>query len=193
MSLYDNFISYVNKESLVSEGDIILLAVSGGPDSLALFDLFCRAREEMGVELAVFHLNHCLRQEAEEEAGFVASLCNEAGIQAFVKEYDVGDFTRREGLSVEEGARKVRFRMMSRLVEEHLIDKVALGHNKNDLVETVFFNLIRGTGLKGLRGIDPRSRWHEMELIHPLLSFSRREIQDYCRSRNLNPRRDSSN
>lgn len=193
MALFDKFLSFLDNENLIDDGDYVLLAVSGGPDSLAMFDLFRRAEMEMDMELAVFHLNHCLRKEAAEDAEFVASLCAQYNIRAFIEEVDVGKFTHREGLSPEEGARKVRFLTMARLVREHMLDRVSLGHNKNDLVETVLLNLFRGSGLRGLRGIDPLSRWQEMVIIHPLLPFSRREIEDYCQSRGLTPRRDRSN
>jgi len=193
MDIYKEFFSYLKQNYLVENGDSILLAVSGGPDSLAMFDLFCRVSDEIGLDLSVFHLNHLMRKEAKNDADFVASICKEYEIDFFLEEVDVPEYVDRKGLSPEEGARKKRFECMNRIANKHLIDKVSLGHNKDDQVETVLLNLFRGAGLKGLSGISPVSYWKGMEIIHPLLIFSREDIEKYCDFRNLSPCIDKTN
>ena len=185
--------SYLNYESLVENGDKILLGVSGGPDSLAMLDLFYRIRESFNLELIVFHLNHCFREEATSEAKFVEQICNEYDIKVFIEKCDVPQIAKQKGLSSEEAAREVRLDFMTEKASQLNVDKIALAHHKDDLVETIFLNLVRGSGLKGLSGISPCTEIRQFKIIHPLLSLYQEEIEDYCKERNLNPRRDPTN
>lgn len=193
MDILNKFKDYINDESLVNNGDKILLGVSGGPDSLAMLDLFSRIEGEFDLQLFVFHLNHCFREEAAEEAQFVEHICEEYGIKSFIEEYDVPRLAKEEGLSPEEAARKVRLNFLIERANNLIVDKIALAHHRDDLVETIFLNLIRGSGLNGLSGITPWTKIRDHNIIHPLLSISREEIEEYCQKRELNPRRDPTN
>lgn len=193
MDLINKFKEYIKKELLIETGDAVLLGVSGGPDSLTMLDLFNRIRDEFNLEVVVFHLDHKFRSEAAAEAEFVAGVCNELQIKVIVEEFDVPSLVEEEGLSPEEAARNVRFEKMRKQAANLNIKKVALAHNKDDLVETIFLHLFRGTGLKGLSGIDPVNEMKGIIFIHPLLNIFRQEIEEYCQARSLNPRYDPSN
>lgn len=193
MALLERFKEYLIKENLIEKGDSILLAVSGGPDSLAMLDLFCRIKDEYNLNLLVFHLNHMFRQEAFAEALFVKDVAENYGLQVILEEFNVPEYIASHGYSPEEGARKARFYFLQKWASQYKIRKIGLAHNKDDLVETVFLNILRGTGLKGLAGILPLTERDGLFIIHPLLDILRLEIEDYCRKRNLNPRFDRTN
>lgn len=193
MDLLTQFKNYIKKENLIEKNESIILGVSGGPDSLTMLDLFSRIKDEFKLELIIFHLNHLFREEAREEAIFVENLAGEYGIKAIIEEFDVPKFVEEKACSPEEGARKIRFELLSKWAEKYDIKRAAVAHNKDDLVETVFLNLFRGTGLKGLTGITPVSRFGNLIVIHPLLNFLRVDIESYCEKRNLKPRLDPSN
>ncbi len=193
MELINKFKTYIKSKSLIEADDSILLGVSGGPDSLTMLDLFDRIRHNFNLEIVVFHLNHKFRNEAEEEAEFVAEFCSKLRIKAIIEEFDVPSLVEDEGLSPEEAARQVRFDRMKKQADNLNIKKIALAHNKNDLVETIFLHIFRGTGLKGLSGIDPVNEVSGFKFIHPLLNIYRQEIEDYCQYRGLKPRHDPTN
>ncbi|MFW6269478.1 MAG: tRNA lysidine(34) synthetase TilS [Bacillota bacterium] len=193
MDLINDFKEYLNQGSLIIKKDRLLLGVSGGPDSLTMLDLVDRIRKEFNLHIIVFHLNHQFREKACEEAEFVRSFCQKRNIKVIVKEYDVPGFKAKKKFSFEEAARKIRLNLMIKEANKNDIKKIVLGHNKDDLVETMLLNLFRGSALKGLTGINPISSYKEVKLIHPLLNISRKRIEKYCNFRNLNPRRDLSN
>ncbi|MFW6308580.1 MAG: tRNA lysidine(34) synthetase TilS [bacterium] len=195
MDLKRRFKQFLREKSLINTGETLLLGVSGGPDSLTMLDLFFRLREqnESDFEFVVFHLNHCFRSGAAQEAEFVREFCQKRSLEVNIKSFDVPSFAEKEGLTPEEAARKVRFNLMKQLGDELGIKKAALAHNRDDLVETVLFNMFRGSGLGGLKGIEPRSEVQGLTIIHPLLEFSRQEIESYCGFRSLNPVHDPTN
>lgn len=193
MDLLARFKNYIIREELVEKGDSIILGVSGGPDSLTMFDLFSRIKDEYKLEIVIFHLNHMFRKEAGEEALFVKTFAEEYGFEVVIEEFNVPEFIKKNSYSPEEGARIVRFKLLSTWAKKYDIKKVALAHNKDDLVETVFLNLFRGTGLKGLVGIMPLTKTNNLNIIHPLLDFFRTEIEMYCQERDLKPCHDPSN
>jgi tRNA(Ile)-lysidine synthase len=193
LDLLYEFQDYIKKESLLKFNESILLGVSGGPDSLTMLDLFSRIRNEYGLNLVVFHLNHMFREEAYDEAKFVAGVSAKYNIKSIIKTFDVPSLVSSKGLSPEEAARMVRFDIMFRLCRELNIAKVALAHNQDDLVETVLLHMFRGTALKGLSGIRPVSYIDNVFIIHPLLSMWRSKIEAYCKYRGLEPRYDRTN
>ncbi|MFW6381630.1 MAG: tRNA lysidine(34) synthetase TilS [Bacillota bacterium] len=193
MDLLDRFKKYLKTESLIKQGDSVLLGVSGGPDSLAMMDLFTRLACQLELELTVFHLNHQFRREADAEAEFVGNISREYGLKAVIKSHDVPDFARKQGLSPEEAAREIRFRFLLETAEQQGADRIALAHNRDDLVETVLMNIFRGTGMTGLTGILPEVKIEGKQVIHPLLAIDRSQIEDYCSFRQLSPRLDPTN
>ncbi len=193
MNLLNQFEDYIINEKLIAKGDSIILGVSGGPDSMTMLDLFACLKKKYALNIVIFHLNHMFRKEADKEALFVKTKAKEYDLHVVIEKFDVPRLIKEENLSPEEGARETRFRLLSKLAKKLDIKKIAMAHNKDDLVETVFLNLIRGTGLKGLTGIEPSSNNYGLSIIHPLLALSRVDIEYYCKENNLEPRIDPSN
>ena len=133
------------------------------------------------------------RQEAFAEAEYVKKVAEGYGLEVIVEEFNVPEYIEKHGYSPEEGARLARFHFLEKWAGKYEIKKIALAHNKDDLIETVFLNIFRGTGLKGLAGIPPLTERNNILIIHPLLVFFRQEIEEYCRERNLNPCYDRTN
>lgn len=189
----ERFKENLKDKNLISNNNRLLLGVSGGPDSLTMLDLFTSIKDEFNLELIVFHLNHLFREEASKEAEYVKEICAKKNVRTIIKTHDVPKYVQDNNLSPEEGARKIRFKYLKEIYQEKEIDKVCLAHNKDDLVETVLLNIFRGSGLRGLKGIEDNITINGMKIIHPLLIFFRSEIIDYCDSNNLEPVYDPSN
>lgn len=193
MDLINKFKEKLIQFSLIEKGDRLLLGVSGGPDSLTMLDLFNRTKDEFNLKLVIFHLNHCFRSEAKKEARYVEKICEKKNLPVVVKSFDVSSYAEKKGLTPEEAAREVRFSKMKKILLERSLQRVCLGHNRDDVVETVLFNLFRGCGLRGLKGIEPKTVVKGIKLIHPLLFFTRQQIESYCELKNLNPVSDPTN
>ena len=176
---------------LLSPGDKVLVAVSGGPDSLSLLHLLWAEREARQIgSVEAAHLDHGLRgEESAAEAAWVAGWCAGRGIACHVERVDVAELARQHGKSTQEAARDARYALLSELAGQIGADKIATGHTRDDQTETVLANILRGTGLDGLRGIPERRGL----IVRPLLSVSRAEIEAYCAANNLQPRQDGSN
>lgn len=180
----------VRRFHMFTRGDLVLVGVSGGPDSLALLHVLCSLREELDIGLHVAHLNHRLRPEAGDDAAFVASVAAGLGLPFTVAEADVAGLARRRRISLEEAGREARYEFFGRLREETGARRLALGHNRDDLAETVLMRVLRGTGPWGLAGIPPvRDGW----IVRPLLDVPRAAVEAYCRAAGLEPRRDVTN
>lgn len=189
--IFNKVLSSVKKHNLIEDGDKIVVGVSGGPDSIALIHILNKLRESMDIKLYVAHLNHQLRGiNSQEDAFFVTKFCDELGITCFVKSEDVSAYCGENGLSVEEGARTLRYKMFEEVKLKTKSNKIALGHNLNDQAETVLMRILRGTGLEGLKGIEIK---RNDGVIRPLLEIKRGEIEDYCKEHDLNPRIDETN
>ena len=185
---------------LLQERAPLLVAVSGGPDSLALLSILGALRQQYPLRLHVAHLNHGLRgPEAEEDARYVQEVSSRLGVPLTIESADVGSFRLRHRLSWEAAAREVRYSFLSRTAKAVGASVVALGHTADDQAETVLLHLLRGTGLQGLRGMLPFSRWRSSDgfqkiaLARPLLEVTRRETEAFCLASGLTPRYDSSN
>ncbi len=165
--------------------DSVLVAVSGGADSVALLHML---REE-GRELAAAHYNHGLRPEADADEAFVKTLCEDWGIPFTAGRGDVAAEAARRGAGVEETAREMRYAFLEPVRSERGLCRIATAHNADDNAETVLLNLVRGAGLSGLCGIPPQ-RGH---IIRPILHLSRAEILAYLTEHNLPYREDASN
>ena len=179
-------------------GRRLVVAVSGGPDSLALLYALHRLRDELGLALHVAHLDHRLRgQDSAADAEFVAQTCAKLGIDYTVEDVDVPAFRREHRMSQEEAAREVRYRFLVCVAEQVGADTVALGHTSDDQVETVLMNVIRGSGLRGLRGMRPVSKQRiagsDLTLFRPLLNLPKQDTIAYCEALHLTPRADESN
>ena len=180
---------------MARSGDTVVVAVSGGPDSLCLLHALARLRGELGICLHVAHLDHGLRgAESGSEADFVRETAAEWGIAATVEHIDVAAYRSQHRLTLEEAARQVRYDFLARVARATSAAAVAVAHTADDQAETIVMHLLRGAGLTGLRGMLPVSAWKgETTIIRPLLDVWRRNVEAYCAANNLQPRRDRSN
>jgi tRNA(Ile)-lysidine synthase len=181
--------AHIQRYNLLTKGDKVVVACSGGPDSLALLYILSELRPDYQLELAVAHVNHMFRIESKEEAIFVGRVAGQLGVAYYQAEINVPEYIEKTGLSAEEAARIVRYRFLYQVAEEWQANKIATGHHRDDQAETVLLHLLRGSGGKGLGAMKRVNG----TLIRPLLSVSRREIEEYCRLANLHPCEDKSN
>ncbi|MBY2478313.1 tRNA lysidine(34) synthetase TilS [Clostridioides difficile] len=189
--IFDKVLGTINKHNLIQKGDKIVLGLSGGPDSVCLLHVLNRLKKDFNIEIYAAHLNHQIRGiEAQKDALYVSKLCEDMGIVFFVKSINVPKYCENEGLSLEEGARKLRYEMFYEIKDKIKANKIAIGHNLNDQAETVMMRIMRGTGLTGLKGID---YIRDNCIIRPILDVERSDIEDYCEAYNLNPRIDKTN
>lgn len=191
-------LGFIQENQLVSSQHCLLVAVSGGPDSVCLLYILVKLREELGIRLHVAHLNHQLRgAESEADAHYVSDLAHRLDIPATIEQRDVKAYQAQQHISLEEAAREVRYTFLAQAAKSIGANRVAVGHTVDDHIETILMHLIRGTGTKGLRGLQPSSRWqssgNSLTIIRPLLPVSRWETADYCRNHQLIPRIDASN
>ena len=183
----------------LAPGDLVVVAVSGGPDSLALLHALAGTRRQTSLRLYAAHLDHGLRgEEARADAAFVAQACRGLGIGLTSESADTGAFRRAHRLSLEDAARRLRYRFLARVAAELGARAVAVGHTLDDQAETVLMNIVRGAGLTGLRGMSESSTRRiegtDVNLFRPLLAgVSRSDTEGYCAALGLEPRHDSSN
>ena len=196
--LQQRVLHFSQEHHLVSGQHTLLIAVSGGPDSVCLLHILVKLQDELGIRLHVAHLNHQLRgTESEADAQYVSDLARRLGIPATIEQRDVKAYQAQQHLSLEEAAREVRYTFLAQVAESITANRVAVGHTADDHIETILMHLIRGTGTRGLRGLQPNSRWqssgNSLTIIRPLLPISREETASYCRNHKLTPRLDASN
>jgi tRNA(Ile)-lysidine synthase len=171
--------------------DSVLIGVSGGPDSVALFHLLLTFAPRYSLRLGVAHLNHCLRQnDSDKDAEFVASLADRFDIPCYVQKANVRKYQIENKLSLEEAARRVRHSFLNKMAEENRFNKIAFGHQFDDNAELVLMNLFRGSGPLGISGIPPL---RDGKIIRPLLQSNRSEIIAYLDQNGLKYISDSSN
>jgi len=199
-TLAQRVINSIREQDLISAGDKLVVAVSGGADSVCLLHILAQHRSDLDVVLHAAHLNHQLRgAESDADAGYVSSLTRKLGIPAIIERQDVAAYHDRKGGSLEEAAREVRYGFLARVAKSIGASKVLTGHTCDDHIETVLLHLLRGAGTAGLCGLQLRSALpcsknsSPLEVVRPLLEITRQETVDYCRRHRLAPRSDSSN
>lgn len=170
-----------NLKSYNLEGFGVLLAVSGGKDSMTMLDLFNYFKYELKLNLVVCHFNHSLRDDADRDEKFVKTQCEKYGLKFYSKKEDVLLYSNENKLSTEEGARFLRYKFFDEVKRIENLEYIATAHNKNDLAETVIMRIFRGTGINGLIGIQSERG----DLIRPILNFSRDEIEKYIEENNI--------
>ncbi|MBQ6860717.1 MAG: tRNA lysidine(34) synthetase TilS [Clostridia bacterium] len=173
----------IQKFNLIDETDKLVIGVSGGPDSLALLNLL----HELGYNICVAHVNHGLRENAINDQKFVLEFCNEKNIPCFVKEVKLLEI--ESDMTTEELGRKIRYDFFDEILKQEGCTKIVTAHNANDNAETVIMNIIRGSGLSGLKGIGASRE----NIIRPLIETTRDEIELYCKNAGLTPCHDESN
>lgn len=188
--LEEKFLKTIKENNLIEKEDVIVVGVSGGPDSITLLTCLNKYKEKLGIRLVVAHINHLIREDSTEDEQFVENVCKEMNIKFYCKRAKVEEIAKAEKLGTEETGRKIRYEFFDKVAEKENANKIAIAHNMNDNAESMILNLIRGCGLTGLEGIQP----NEYEkYIRPLINCSRSEIEDYCDKNNLQPRIDSTN
>lgn len=178
-----------NLKSYNLEGFGVLLAVSGGKDSMTMLDLFNYFKYELKLNLVVCHFNHSLRDDADRDEKFVKTQCEKYGLKFYSKKEDVLLYSNENKLSTEEGARFLRYKFFDEVKRIENLEYIATAHNKNDLAETVIMRILRGTGINGLIGIQSERG----DLIRPILNFSRDEIEKYIEENNIPSVEDKTN
>lgn len=180
----------ITKYNLIQSGDRIVLAVSGGPDSMFMLDILNKLKERLDFKIFVCHVNHLIRKEAVEDEKFVQDFCQKIGVECYTKRIDVKEFANNKKIGTEEAGRIVRYQFFEEILEKTNSNKIAIAHNKNDKVETIIMNLLRGTGMLGLKGIEPI---RDNKYIRPIIEIERKDIEEYCNKNKLNPRIDKTN
>ena len=184
--MLDQFQAYINRYHLIAEGDRLVLALSGGIDSMVLADLLLK----MNVDFVVVHCNFHLRgEESDGDERFVREYAEKNGIQYFVKHFDTEKYAAEQGISIEMAARDLRYAWFEELRQQLNYDKIAVAHHADDQAETFFINLLRGAGLRGLKGMQPQNG----AIIRPLLWVSREQIHQYALENEIIWREDHTN
>lgn len=180
----------IQKYKLIESGDKIIIAVSGGPDSMCLLDVLRKLKEKLKIEIVVAHVNHNIREEADSETLYIKEYCENHNIKIYIKKENVIELAKKDKIGLEEEGRKVRYNFFNEVLEKTKANKIAIAHNMNDKAETVLMNIIRGSGALGLKGIEAK---RENKYIRPLIETERYEIEEYCKKNRLNPKHDRSN
>ena len=186
----EKFLNTIKKYNLIKTNDVIVVGVSGGPDSITLLTCLNKYKDKFQYKLVVAHINHLIRKDSTEDEQFVEKLCKKLEIPFEVKRAEVAEIAKTEKRGEEEVGRKIRYDFFDEVARKYDANKIAIAHNMNDNAETVLLNLIRGSGLSGLEGIQPQEYG---KYIRPLIECSRDEIEKYCEENDLQPRIDSTN
>lgn len=188
--MLQRFKDYIARQDILQTRRTVLLAVSGGRDSVCLVDLMHAA----GYSFAIAHCNFHLRgEESNRDQRFVADMAHRLGVPFHTADFDTRTVAAEQGLSVEEAARELRYRWFSSLCREHRYPCLVTAHHADDSVETFFLNLFRGTGISGLHGIRPSVSSYGVYIVRPMLAFSRADIDKYISAHNLPFVEDSTN
>ncbi|MHB8261815.1 MAG: tRNA lysidine(34) synthetase TilS [Bacteroidia bacterium] len=182
----ESLVTYINKQQLFSRHAKLLVAVSGGKDSMAL----CGLLKDIGFTYYVAHCNFNLRgKESDKDEKFIIEFCKKNNINYFYTKFNTGIYAKNKGVSIQMAARELRYNWFNSLIAEHNFDYLLTAHHANDNIETFFINLLRGSGTNGLKAIVPK----QGKIIRPLLFATRAEIDNYVKKHKILFREDSSN
>lgn len=218
--MIDKVIKTIQKNNLIEKGDKLVLAVSGGPDSMCMLDILqkyqkqqkfedcqknpeylasfanletCQKKPEClaskPFEIVVAHVNHMIREEADQDEQYVREYCEKNEIEFYTKSIDVQKIAHTNKIGTEEAGRLARYEFFDEILKKTKATKIAIAHNKNDKVETILMHTLRGSGLEGLKGIEVKRD----NIIRPLIDCERAEIENYCEESKLNPKIDKTN
>ena len=189
--MLNKVINYIKENELIQQGDQILVALSGGPDSVCLLHILYKLKDKFNLNLGAIHINHMLRgEESDKDEEYIVKLCDELRIKHYVKRINIEYVAKDSNVSLEVAGRNERYKAFEEIRTKYGYNKIAVAHNANDQAETVLMRVMRGTGLEGLTGIKAK---REDGIIRPILCLSRQEIEEYCEEKRLNPRIDASN
>jgi tRNA(Ile)-lysidine synthase len=219
--LESRVLDFIQRYRLIPRKELVVVGVSGGADSVCLLNVLAKWRRRLGIRLHVAHLNHQLRgTESEADVEYVSKLAGSLGFPSTVENQDVASYRTDRNCSMEEAARELRYAFFTRVAGKVGAHRIAIGHTRDDQVETILMHILRGTGITGLCGLAPcspmaydsrgipspasplslpvsspslRANRSNPLVIRPLLEISREETTSYCQEHQLEPRTDSSN
>ncbi len=188
--LEDKVLSTINKYHMIEKKDKVVIGVSGGPDSMTLLNVLNNLKEKLDIKIYVAHINHMIRKEADEETEYVKKFCEKIGVDFYLKKIDVEAEAKQYKIGTEEAGRNIRYNFFEEVSNKVGANKIATAHNSNDNAETVLMNIIRGTSVSGLKGIE---KIRDGKFIRPIIECNRDEVEEYCKENDLNPRYDKTN
>ncbi len=188
--LEEEVLKTIKDNNLINEGDKIVIGVSGGPDSICLLHLLNNLKDTLKITIYVAHINHSIREVADMETKYVQDFCKKIGVECFVKKEDILSLAKKQKKGTEEVGRQVRYSFFDEVLEKTNSNKIATAHNSNDRAETVILNILRGSGISGLKGIEAI---RDQKYIRPLINTDRESIEKYCEENNLEPKIDETN
>lgn len=165
----------LKKSGLIKKNEKILIAFSGGPDSVFLYNLLFFLKEYYSIEISLIYVNHNLREDVENDLNFVEEFSKKNNVPLYIESVDVRKYAAENKKSIELAARELRYEAIEKVLQNLNYDKIATGHNLDDNIETFIFRLLRGTSLKGLKGIPSERK----NIIRPILQFEKKEILNY--------------
>lgn len=194
MLIWEKFRKNIIDNKLVVSGDKVLLAVSGGADSMVMASLFSMLTKVLNIELVVVNFNHNLRKESIKEAKIVEQFVTSLKIQCVLKNLDTKKYAKENDISIETAGRQLRYFGLEEVAKQYKCNKIATAHNMNDNAETVIMWLLRGTGSEGLTGIPITRKLNKsLSIIRPLLPISRDLIDEYAKQKQIKFCTDKSN
>ena len=170
----------LKREEIIKKNDKILIAFSGGPDSVFLFYLLNYLKSEYNLELALMYVNHNLRSDVDNDLNFVKDFSKKNDVKLYIESVDVNSHSKKMKKSIELAARELRYEALEKVFQKEGFTKIATGHNLDDNVETFIFRLLRGTSVTGLKSI-PKTREN---IIRPILDFEKSEILSFLKNKN---------
>lgn len=204
--LQEKVLEFIKQHNLIQANDKIIIGVSGGPDSMCLLDILYNLKKQLNISIIVGHVNHMIREKAKEETAYVEEYCKKINVPCFTKYAPVEKMAKEQKVGTEEMGRNIRYQFFEEIAVKEGANKIATAHNANDNVETVLLNILRGTAISGLKGIDILRQGNliankkleneiptKVTYIRPLRNSTRQEIEEYCENKKLNPKIDESN
>lgn len=190
--LEEKVLDTIKKYELIQNGNTIVIGVSGGPDSMALLNLLLTLKnnKKLSYEIVVAHINHGIREEAEEETTYVENFCKTHKLLWYTKRENVEELAKKQKIGTEEAGRKLRYEFFEEVAKKVKAEKIATAHTANDNAETILMNILRGSGTSGLKGIEAK---RNNRYIRPLIECTRKEIEAYCEEEKLEPKQDKTN
>lgn len=184
MKVWEIFYKNVNENGFVKPGDKVLLAVSGGPDSVCMLHLFWRLAKKIDIELLTVNFDHQLRKESVKESIIIKKFSEKLAIPCIVEKLDVKKYAEENSVSTETAGRLLRYQMLESIAKKHTCNKIATAHNANDNAETVLMWLLRGSG--SLAGIPQKRKINKkLEIIRPILPVKRKDIEKYVKKQKI--------
>ncbi|MBO4707373.1 MAG: tRNA lysidine(34) synthetase TilS [Elusimicrobiaceae bacterium] len=191
--IWQKLIKFDRENKFFKTKQNVLIALSGGADSVALLHFACALGKKMQFKVYACHVNHNLRSTAKRDENLAINLCKELNVPIIVKKVAVKTLVKKEKLSLEHAARKLRYKAIENAAKEFNCKVIIFAHHADDNVETFLLNLLRGTQLKGLGGIPAKRPLGTLEIIRPFLCLSKQEILEYCKYHNLPYENDETN